>query len=146
MPNQLIQQGTLNRLKATVVFASFDTLNITPGYLGKEGVNLALEGNITEIIETMTGNVPSPEPYVMIRIEVHLLKPQSLAALFKAQWEANSNIGDYTIRPDVTTGLTPFPVSNGSITNVGPMILNGSNAEMVVSLRGSYYINSDLWD
>ena len=85
MANPLVAQGTLNRILGSVVWPSFSALNVTSSFLGKQGIRLALEGESTLFIPTMTGAVTSPEPYMMIGLTINLLKTQSLAAQYKSQ-------------------------------------------------------------
>ena len=85
--NPLVSQGSLNRLRASVVWPDNPTLNVTASYLGKEGVSLALDGEATTFINTLVGAVTSPEPYQMITLTIHLLKTQGLASLYKSQQE-----------------------------------------------------------
>lgn len=42
--NPLIPQGTLNRVRASVVWPSFPNLNVTASYLGRMGIRLSLDG------------------------------------------------------------------------------------------------------
>ena len=148
MPNPLIAQGKLNRLLASIVFPQFPTLNVTASYLGKEGISLAMDGNSTLYIPTMTGAVQSQEPYMQVTATIHLLKTQALAALFKAQIETDAGINDYTIYPDVppnSGGLGPYTIINGAIQTVRDLALNGQDAGFVLTLGGFYDVNANLW-
>lgn len=145
MANPIVPQGTINRLRASVTVTSLSALNITASYLGKEGISLSFDGLITTPIETMTGVVPSPEPYQKVTISAHLLKTQALANAWKQQLEALSLIGDITVRSD-SAQLDPYQFSNCYITNVNPLKFAGDDAGWVISLGGIYYINSSLWN
>src|SRR5271156_4655421 len=114
MANPQIPQGTLNRLRASITLTSFPGLNITQSYLGRQGISLTFDGVVTTPIDTMTGIVPSPEPYQRITCSAHLLKTQALAAAWKAQVELNALLGDITIRPDIPSGagISPYQLSN----------------------------------
>ncbi len=146
--NPLVPQGVLNRLVASINWNNFPELNITPPYLTKEAIRLALDGETTHYVPTATGAVTSPEPYMMITATAHLIKPQPLAAAYKAQMETNSLLGDGVIRPDVAAsqgGLTPFDVANCSIQAVRELNFDGSDGGFVITLRGYWIINSELW-
>lgn len=147
MANPNVLQGTLNRLKSSVVIATSPELNVTPAFLGKEMVHLAPEGPVTTFIDTSTGVVTSPEPYQKITLTIHLLKTQALAPAYKARLQANSLLGDITVWPDVQTGvgLTNYQLSNCAIENVREMAFDGADAGWVVMIKGIYYINNDLW-
>jgi hypothetical protein len=148
VPNPLIVQGNLNRLRASIVWPSNASLNVIAAYLGRGGISLALDGESTLFINTMTGAVSSPEPYMMITCTVHLIRTQALCSLYKSQMESNALIGDGTIRPDVPpgTGLAPFQVLNCAIQSVNEMSFAGVEADFSVRIRGYYLVNSSMWD
>lgn len=145
MGNPLVDQGTLNRLIGSVSVPSFPALNITASYLGKEGINLALEGSATTHIEVMVGNVLSGEPYRMCSVTVELLKSQALADAWKRQEELLSLIGDITVRPDTKT-LSPYQIVNCGIDGVRDLKFNGTVAGYAVMIKGIYRVNSSLFD
>lgn len=147
--NPLIPQGTLNRLKASIVWPAFPQLNVTASFLGRMGIRLSLDGESTLFIPTMTGAVTSPEPYMMITATVHLLKTQQLANLYKAQMELSALIGDGTIFPDVPLGanaISTYSITNCAIQAVREVSFSGDDADWAVSIRGYYLVNSSLWD
>lgn len=144
MANPLVPQGTLNRLRGSVVIPAFPQLNITASFLGKEGISISFEGDTTTSITTMTGVVQSPEPYQMARIAAHLLKSQSLAALWEAQRLSLSLIGDVVLSTDSLT-MPKYILSNCSIMNVDEIKANGDSAEFGIVISGIYSINASLW-
>src|ERR1700677_4793058 len=107
--NPLINQGTLNRLRGSVVWASLPTLNVTSSYLAKEAIRLALDGEATTFIQTMTGAVTSPEPYQMITLTINMLKTNGLAAQYQAQMQNLTTLGNGTVITD-TSALPVFPL------------------------------------
>ena len=145
MANTLVPQGTLNRLRASVVWNSFPGLNVTASFLGREGVGLSFDGQANTQIETMTGAVNSPEAYVKAAIRIALLKTQALAAAYKAQMEQNVLIGDCTIRADASS-LPPFQISNCSLLGVDELVFNGEVAGFMVRAGGYWLVNSSLFD
>lgn len=145
MANPLVTQGVLSRLSASTTLDSFPELNVTASYLGKEGIKLALEGEATTYIATMTGGVPSPEPYQICNVSIQLLKSQPLSAAYKSQYETNVLIGHMTVRPDVNTGLTPYDLTNCSLMGVREQDYAGTDAGWVINIRGYYNINSSLY-
>lgn len=142
--NPLIAQGTLNRLRASVNITNFPQLNVTASYLGKAGVSLTLEGESTTYIPTMVGAVTSPEPYMMVSCTINLLRTQGLAALYKAQMEDDSRVGDFIITPDAIT-LPTYTIVNGAIESIKEMPMNGEDAGYVVTMKGYYIVNNALW-
>jgi len=148
MPNPNVPLGTLNRLKASVVWNDFPALNITASFLGREGIRLAPEGVVTLAIPAMSGVVQSPEPYQLVRVTLSLLKSQGLADLYKAQMELNTLLGQCTVRPDVAenAGLGPFQFDNCAIDTIGELQFSGENAAYPVVLNATYYVNSQLWN
>jgi len=143
--NPLTNQGTLNRLLASVIIPAFPELNVTSSFLGKEGVTISFQGDITLMIPTMTGTVTSPEPYQMATVLVRLLRTQPLADAFKQQLETTALIGDITVRPD-SRALSPYQFINCAISTVGDLVLNGTDAGYGVSIVGYYPVNSSLFD
>jgi len=147
MANPRVPQGTLNRLRASIVWADLPQLNVTPSFLGREAIRLAPDGDQTTILPTMTGTVTSPEPYQPLTMAVNLLKTQQLAQLYQARSEFNTLLGDCTVRPDnATSGLGPFQVLNCAITNFRELNFGGEDAGYLVTIRGFQLLNSSLWD
>ena len=143
--NPLIAQGTLNRLLGSIVWTNFPQLNVTASYLGKEGIRLALEGESTVFLPTMTGAVTSQEPFMMVSLTAHLLKTQPLANAYKQQMESNAQLGDGTVRPD-SLALGVYPIVNCAIQSMRELSFSGDDAGFAVSMRGYYWINSNLWN
>lgn len=149
MADPRVPQGNLNKLKASLLWTNFPSLNVTPPYLGTEGIGLVFEGRAVARLPSMTGIVNSPEPYQPVMVTVNLLKTQALAQLYEEQKQTNSVLGAGTLRPDVSTdsaGLGPFELLNMSIDNVRELRMNGSDSGYVVTLGGYYLINSQLWN
>jgi hypothetical protein len=99
-------------------------------------------------IDTMTGAVTSPEPYLRVNLRAHLLKTQNLSNLYKAQQELSTLIGDGVVQPDVTVGsgvLGPYQLTNCGIQSVDELNFSGEDAGYAVRLKGFYIINSSLW-
>jgi hypothetical protein len=142
--NPLVAQGTLNRLRGSVVIAAFPNLNVTAPYLGREGIRLALNGETTTRAGTMTGVVTSPQPYQDATVTLHLLKTNGLGDAYKQQIEALTTIGDLIVYPD-TSSLGNYSFSNCSINGVAEMSFAGEDPVMTVTLGGIYYINAELW-
>jgi hypothetical protein len=148
MPNPLVAQGTLNRLVASVTWQNFSSLNVTPSFLNREAIRLALEGQSVVYLPTIAGAVTSPEPYMMISCTIHLLKTQQIAGLYKAQMESNALLGNGVVRPDVAQGqggLPPYDIVNCSIAGVRELDFSGNDAGWAVTCRGYYLVNNSLW-
>jgi hypothetical protein len=145
MANPKIQQGVINRVRSSLIVPSNTALNATAPYLSKSMINVEFEGNFVEQIETATGAVRSPEPFVMATITMGLLRSQSLSATWLNQVQNNSFLGDVTAHSDSSV----YPAISLSETVVR-MIRNGAfdGADPVVAvvLRGIYYVNNDLWN
>ncbi len=144
MATPLIQQGTLNRLRGSVVYSSNPTLNVTAPYLAKEAISIAFEGDAGLLIPTLTGGVTSPEPYQMATVTINLLKSQSLANVYKTQIETNVNIGDVAIISDSAT-LGDYDLTNCILKGVRDIQFDGNVAGFVITLTGIYNVNALLW-
>lgn len=143
--NPQIIQGTLNRLRASVVINDFPSLNVTAGFLGEEGISINPDGDAVAFLPTLTGAVTSPEPYQKITVEIHLLRTQGLANQYKAQMEKLALIGSIVVRPD-SKALAAFDFVNCAIQAWGPVKSNGKDAGFMVRLGGYYLINQDLFN
>jgi hypothetical protein len=139
-----IPQGSLNRLRASVLIPAFTFLNVTPSFLTKEGISFAREGNTTTAHEVMVGTVQSPEPYQKASVRIHLLKTNGLAQLYEQQLLSNSLIGNFNVITD-TSALGPYAFFNGSIETVRELSFAGTDPGYVVTLAGFYAINASLW-
>ena len=144
MANPLVDQGTLNRLKGSVVWQNFSALNVTAPFLNREGIRLALDGDATRFLPTLTGAVTSPEPYQMVTLTINLLKTQGLAAQYKRQMETQTVLGDCVVRPD-TIALPPYDLVNCALESVRELSFSGEDAGFSVTVRGYYNINSSLY-
>lgn len=148
MSSPLVQLGTLNRLAASIVWQDFPELNVTPSFLNREGIRLALDGDATRFLPAMTGAVTSPEPYQMVTLTINLLKTQGLAPQYKNQMEFSTLLGDCVVRPDVpvgSVGITPYDLVNMAIESVRELSFSGEDAGWSVVCRGYYLINSSLF-
>lgn len=146
--NPLTAQGFLNLTQASVSIPGNTGLNVTASYLARAGIRLALEGEATRRIPSMTGVVISQQVYQDCRVTIALLKTQPLSALYKAQMETDTTLGNIVIRPDVSVGgngLTPYPLNNASIQGVREQDYSGDDAAWVIELMGVYLINANLW-
>jgi hypothetical protein len=143
--NPLTPQGSLNRLRANVVWNSNPSLNVTASFLAKAGISLGLEGESVVYIPTLTGAVTSPEPYMNITMVMALLKSQSLSNAYKSQLEANAILGDGVVYPDTTT-LGPYLLTNCSIKSIGEQSFAGEEAAYLVRIGGYYLVNSNIWN
>jgi len=144
MANPQVVQGTLNRLLASVFYADYQQLNVTASYLSKEAISLAFDGDTALLINTLTGAVTSPEPYIYGTVSMHLVRTQALADAYKRQIETNTTLGSVTIYPD-TVALSPFELNNCVLQSLQEVSFDGTQAGLVVRLRGVYSINAALF-
>lgn len=144
MPSPNIPQGTLNRLRGSITWASFPSLQITSAFMGRDGMEISFNGDSVQYIDTMTGAVTSPEPYLSVDVAINLLRTQALSNLFKNQLESNSLLGDATFRTDSVT-LGTFQLTNTAIKRVRGLRVNGTDPGFVVEIGGYYLINADLF-
>jgi hypothetical protein len=143
--NPLVALGSLNRLRASVLFPALPGLTVISSNLGREGIQLDFGGASTTQIDVMTGIVTSPEPYLTVALTVHLLKTQFLAQTWRAQMELLSLLGDGVVRPDSAT-MTPYFFQNTSILGIGAQAFNGTSADYPVRIGGTYQVNAALFN
>jgi hypothetical protein len=147
MPDPLVLQGNLQRIKASLIWNDFPDLNVTPSFLAREMFTLAFEGEATTVIPTGTGLVNSPEPFQSILVTMALLKTQPLSQAYENKRLTNTLMGNGTLRPDVSSGgLGPYSLLNMSIRNIAELTFRGDDAAYRITLGGYYIINSNLWD
>lgn len=143
--NPLIPQGTLNRIRGSIIIPDNPQLNVSASFLGKGGIGLSFEGESTTFIGTMAGVVTSPQPYIMVSVTINLLKTQGLANQYEAQRLSNSLIGQITVKGDAST-LNDYTTLNCAIETVRELSFSGEDAGYVVSIKGYYPINNSLWN
>ena len=142
--NPLVPQGTLNKLRGSVFCVDNPQLNVTASYLADDAITLAFEGEASAYIPTMTGAVPSPNPFQVATCMMRLLKTQALSNLWKLQIETDSLIGDIVITTDAAP-LNNYTLVNCTIKNVNELTFAGKDPSFVVTVQGTYYINSGLF-
>lgn len=143
--NPLIAQGTLNRVRASLVVAEFPNLTVASSYMGDGFVTVTLPGEFSQLLPTATGAVTSPEPYVLATVTVDLLRTQSLSTSWLTQAQTQSDIGDIQVHSD-TAAFPAVQVNNVVIDSVDPGAFDGKNPVVRLTLRGVYYLNNDLWN
>ncbi|WP_181163843.1 hypothetical protein [Burkholderia gladioli] len=143
--NPLVSQGTLNRIRCSILVPNFTSLNITAPYMGKSFARIALEGDFTDQTGTATGLVNSPAPYVPATITVGILRTQALSSAWRAQWESNSVLGQVKINSD-SAAFDAFTLYDTAIRHFDPNAFDGMDPVCMLVLRGSYPINNDLWN
>lgn len=137
-------QGTMDRLRGSITVTDFPDLNVTSDYLGVGGISWAPSGPVTDFINTMTGRVTSPVPYLPVEITINMLRTQTLAASWYSQVLSNSLIGQLTVTPDVTT----FPnvtFKNCGIATLPTQSYAGTDPSFDIVVSGYMVINSQLW-
>lgn len=144
MANPQVVQGTLNRLLASVVYATYPELNVTSPYLDKSAISLSFDGDTSQLLPTLTGAVTSPEPYMFGTATIHILRTQALGDAYKKQIETSTTMGSVTIIPD-STALSSFQLNNCVLSSIQEVAFDGNTAGLVVRLRGVYSINASLF-
>ncbi|MHB1644269.1 MAG: hypothetical protein ACYCS8_16745 [Acidithiobacillus sp.] len=145
MANPLVQQGTLNRVRCSVIVPNFTSLNITSSFMGKSYASIHFEDGFADQIETGTGVVNSPAPYVMGVISVGVLKTLALANAWLEQVQATVILGHLTIHSD-TAAFPAIHLRTAVIRDFDPKAFDGTDPVAQITLRGVYNINNDLWN
>lgn len=138
------QLGSLNRLLSSIIIPANPGLNITPSYLSKEAVSWEPQGQATTRLPGLTGGVNSPEPYLMTRVTIHLLKSIALSDAYLQQFEQNTLIGEVTFYFDSPV-MNPRQLTNAALMGVNGISGSGTDAGMVVTLEGDWNVNQQLW-
>ena len=144
MASLLVPPGTINKLLTSVIFQSNPQLNITADLTTPAMVRFRTEGEASKAIPLTTSSLPSPQPYQTAVLTCSLVRSQGIAQIWESQRQTNSLIGSLLGYPD-TTGLFAYLVTNCSIMNVEDQAWDGETGAYVVSIRGTYQINSALY-
>ncbi len=142
--NPLIAQGTLNRVRCSIVVPSYPALNVTSPYMGASFASFDFSGPFSQLIPTGTGAVNSPEPYVEGTITVALLRTQALANAWLQQAQTLSDLGAVTIHSD-TAAFPANTIYTTIIQDFNPGAFDGRDPVVRLVLRGIAYMNNDLW-
>lgn len=142
--NPQIPQGNLNRVRVHLVFPSYPALNIASSYMGQSFASINFEGPFVEQIATATGIINSPEPYVMMNVNVGIIRTNPLAAAWLTQMLATSIIGNAVVHSD-TSAFPAITAVNTSVREYDPGAFDGKDGVLKLSLRGVFYTNSQLW-
>jgi len=143
--NPQIAQGTLNRVRASVVIPNYPTLNINSSHMGRDLLSLEFDEDFSEQIPTATGIVNSPAPYVMATCSINLLRSQALANAWIQQVETYALIGRIVIHSD-TSAFPKRHVHNCSVLKANPGRMDGLNPTVDLVIRGVFYVNNNLWN
>lgn len=145
MANPQTPQGVLNRVRTSLIIPGNTALNITANYLGKSQIVVDFEGNFTEQIETATGAVRSPEPFVMATATASLLRSQALAAAWLTQGMTDSYLGTVNAHAD-TSAYPVLTLNECVIRSVQNGAFDGQDPIVRVVIRGVFYVNSSMWN
>lgn len=143
--NPIAQQGILNRVATHIVITSFPELNVNAGFMAKAQVDVTFEGDMTDQIDTATGIVVSGIPFVKASMTFALLRSQPLAALWLAQTQLSTNLGTVNVYGDAPGILPAITITNASIMTQRAGAFNGEDPAYNVTVRGTFYINNELW-
>jgi hypothetical protein len=142
--NPNIVQGNLNRVATHIVVTSFTALNVTASYMTKDQAKLTIDGPFVDQIETATGIINSPKPFVMGTIVINLLRSQSLANLWIQQALSQCYLGQIVAYSDSSV-FDALTITQASIVDFDPGPYNGENPAVPVTVKGTFPINSALW-
>lgn len=142
--NPLVTQGTLNRVRCSIIVPNYTTMNIASYNMGKTYATIEFDTDYVHQHETATGVVNSPEPYVMATISVGILRTQALADVWLTQAQTTSVLGPVTIHSD-TSAFSAIPLTDAVIRKLDPGAFDGTDPVAKLTLRGVFYINNDLW-
>ena len=144
MANTFVAQGTLNRIRCSIVFADHPELQITASYMGKSMASIAFNDKFVDQIKTATGTVISPEPYVMATVNVNLLRTTTLGQQFLKQIGKTGSLGNATIYSD-TNAFPEIDLVNVTVSGFNPSAYDGTDPAIHLALDGVFYVNDSLW-
>lgn len=142
--NPRVLQGTLNRVRTSVVIANYPALSITAPYMSRRQAQPAFEGDFVNKIATATGSVNSPEPFVFATLTIGLLRTQALAQAWLDQAAADSYIGTVNAHAD-SAAFGIITLNNTTIQHIDPGTWDGQDPTVSLVLRGEFWINNNMW-
>lgn len=142
--NPSTPQGMLNRLRGSVIISSNPALNVTSDYLTSEGIQIAPQGNVTDLIDTMTGVVGSPLAKQKVSVTINLNRAQDLVNEWRKQIRKNTFLGSVRIVSD-TAAQDDRKINNCFVLTLPQETMNGSKPEWSIVISGYEIVNSDLW-
>lgn len=145
MANPNIQLGNLNRVRASVVVPAFSALNIISSYMTDRFVSISFDEDFVGQIQTATGIVNSPEPYVMASVTTQVLRTLPIAGSYISQAQSNAILGTVVIHSD-STSFPAIRIRNASLLRPQPGEYSGKSGALDITLRGVYEVNNDLWN
>jgi hypothetical protein len=143
--NPQTSQGNLNRVRSSVIIPAFPTLNVNSSHMGKGFLDLVWDEAFGDQIETGTGVVNSPAPYVKGTCTINLLRSQALSASWQSQVDATSIIGRIVVHPDSTV-YPAQTLHDCQILHASPGRMDGLNPTIDVVISGVRYVNNSLWN
>lgn len=144
--NPRVPQGTLSRIRGSLIIPDFPALNVTAPFLTRAGISLSPQGNTTNFIPTQTGAVTSPEPYLQVQLSVGLIKSQPLAAQYRARIDEDARLGDGLKVVSDTNVFPDYTLNNCAIEGFREITLNGDDPTFMVMIQGYIDINNSLWN
>lgn len=137
-------QGTLNRLLTQLTLSNFPSLNVSAENMTEDFMRANFSGAPTLQIQTGTGLVNSPAPYIMGSFSFSLLRTQSLASAWLEQLQNGSVLGSATGYSDSSV-FNSITLDDAAITEFDPGAWNGTTPVVAVTITGIYYTNNNLW-
>lgn len=144
MANPLLIPGNINRVRGSIIVAGNTALNITASFLGKDGISIAPEGDVSTTLQLLTNTAISEEPYQLVTVTANIAKSLALSNAYLQQIQNTSILGQITVNLD-TDVIAPFVVENTSIANWQQLTANGTQADFPITFRGYWVINNNLW-
>lgn len=145
MANQLPGQGTLNRALSSVSVINLPQLNVTYGYFGTKLARITFEGDTADYIPNNAGATPSPRLFQMVTVLMYLNQSQGLAAQWEQQRLTAAAIGDVNV-VTASTAMPNYYLQNCILQNVTELELTGESNDFPVMIKGTYPINSSLFN
>ena len=142
--NPMPNLGNLNRVRASVTFPGFTSLNITSSQMGKRFVSVVFDEDFVTQIQQGVGIINSPEPYVMSTITCDIMRTLPLAQAFISQIQDTAVLGTVKVYSD-TSAFIPPTIYNASVIKADPNAFDGTQGVLALTIRGIFYPNSNLW-
>lgn len=145
MPNPLVNQGFLNRVKGAVSVTDDANLNVTAPYLGNDAISLRPDTAAADVIPTLTGTVGSQAPYQQVTLTIHMLRTQALASSWQARFATDTALGEIVVTPDSNV-FGDYTILNAYLVNFQEIAITGRDPGYVAIISGYIVTNNKMWD
>ena len=127
-----------------MVVISDPTLNISADDLGKDMIRISPQGDVTDILETATGVIGSPAPYIKVAISFTLNKTSSVCQRYLNKMFDNTQFNNLVLNTDSST-LAKIVVQNAFMSAWSEASFSGLEPGIGFTVTGFVPVNNSMF-